>query len=222
MKKVLLTTLLLASSAAMADSALTGIHLGVDAGLQRVDFKQYLDTSSGANKGHSKVKKPSYQLTGAVSLGYFKDSGDLHYGAKLSYGHVFGDRIKKPVDSTGAYTGLNVKTKQQYSLTLAGQLGTYVSSDTIVYGSLGVKRLRYDLEVKTSTAVGGNVGQTLWGPVVGLGMKKSLTDSWAFNTELSYESYSKAKTGNLGAANNLGMSVQPRIWSVVFGFSHKF
>lgn len=229
MKKVLLTTILLAAGSAVAESALTGIHLGVDAGLQRADFNQYLDTHNGGDTGHAKVKKPSYQWTGAASLGYFKDSNDLHYGAKFSFGSVFGDRIKKPTDSTAQYNSISVKLKQQYSLAFVGHLGTYVSNDTLVYGSLGIKRLRYDLEIKstdagTPKAVNGTVGRTLWGPVIGVGMKKAINDTWAFNSELSYEFYSKAKSGSFDPAANqfIATTIQPRIWSLTVGFSHKF
>ncbi|MBM3610986.1 MAG: hypothetical protein FJX18_05645 [Alphaproteobacteria bacterium] len=229
MKKILLTTILLAAGSAVAESALTGIHLGVDAGLQRADFNQYLDASNGPRFSHAKVKKPSYQWTGAASLGYFKDSNDLHYGAKFSFGSVFGDRIKKPTDSTGQYEPISVKLKQQYSLALVGHLGTYVSNDTVVYGSLGIKRLRYDLELKsietgTPKAVNGTVGRTLWGPVIGVGMKKALNDTWAFNSELSYEFYSKAKSGSFDstAGRFIATTIQPRIWSVNIGLSRKF
>lgn len=233
MKKVLLTTFLLAASVAGADSALTGIHLGLDAGLQRADFQQYLDTADTGvipASAHTKIKKPSYQLTGAASLGYFKDSGDLHYGAKFSFGHVFGDRVKKPVDNTGLYRSIQAKVKQQYSLSLTGHIGTYVSKDMVIYGLLGIKRVRYDLELKgTAAGVGSinpnsTIGKTLWGPVVGLGLKKSLSDAWSFQTELSYEFYQKAKTGNLTTTANehIGMSIQPRVWNLTLGLSHKF
>jgi hypothetical protein len=230
MKKVLLTTILLAAGSAVAESALTGIHLGVDAGLQRADFNQYLDThDAGTDSSHSKVKKPSYQWTGAASLGYFKDSNDLHYGAKFSFGSVFGDRIKKPTDSTQQYQDTSVKLKQQYSLALTGQLGTYISNNRVFYGLLGIKRLRYDLEVKSrdtapAKAISSTVGKTLWGPVLGFGFKNALTDSWVFSGELSYEFYQKISTGNLsGAAPQIiGTTIQPRIWSIAVGLSHKF
>jgi len=233
MKKVLLTTILLAAGSAVAESALTGIHLGVDAGLQRADFNQYLDTAdTGAvpANAHAKLKKPSYQVTGAVTLGYFKDSGDLYYGTKFAVGNVFGDRIKKPTDSTGLYNSIKTKVKQEYSLALTGHIGTYISNDMIFYGLFGVKRIRYALEVNGTAAGAGSssprstVGKTLWGPIVGLGLKRSLSDAWSFQTEVSYEFYQKAKTGRLTATANeyIGMSIQPRLWNLTIGLSHKF
>lgn len=231
MKKVLLTTILLAAGSAVAESALTGIHLGVDAGLQRADFNQYLDTGNPAigTSNHNKIKNPSYPFVGSAFFGYFKDSGDVYYGAQVSFGTSFDKREKKVADNA-LYTSIKTKIDQQYSLALTGKLGTYVSQDMVVYGLLGVKRVRYDLEVNatsvalTQTSPRSTVGKTLWGPVVGLGLKKALSDAWAFQTELSYEFYQKTKTGNLvsSPARIVGMSMQPRIWNLSVGLSRKF
>jgi outer membrane protein W len=68
------------------------------------------------------------------------------------------------------------------------------------------------------------VGKELWAPVVGLGVKTALNESWVFNTDLTYEWYQKARTGNVSGttANALGTSVQPRLWNLTIGLSHKF
>ena len=235
MKKILLTTLFtVVAAAATAETALTGLHLGVDGGLQRTSFDQALNTNNAGNDAVSKIKKPSYNWTGAASLGYFQDKDGLHYGAKFSVGKTLGRREKNATDGLQVgrtlYTDVKTKVSQEYSLALTGQLGTYVAADTVVYGLLGVKRVRYDLDLTALNvhSVKGNVGKTVWGPVFGLGMKKALSDAWAFNTEVSYEMYKKISTGNLQtpgvlAANEaIGMTIKPRIFNVTVGLSHKF
>jgi opacity protein-like surface antigen len=239
MKKILLTTVFaMAAFTAVADDAavattgdaLTGVLLGVEGALQRTDFSQNLVTRSIGNATTQKMKKPSYQWAGAGSLGYFTSKDDLYYGAKLSIGKTFGTRSKKKTTETsGVYNNVVTKTSQQYNVALTGQLGTYVTKDTVVYGLLGVKRIRYDFDVSgyninTANTVSGNVGKTVWGPVVGFGMKKSLSDSWSFNTEISYEMYKKIKTGNVdsAAARNIGVTIRPQVWNLAVGFSNKF
>jgi len=239
MKKILLATVFtMAAFTAVADDAavtangdaLTGVLLGVEGALQRTDFSQNLAVRSGGTAYVQKMKKPSYQWAGAGSLGYFANKDDLYYGAKLSVGTTFGTRSKKKTtESSLVYNNVVTKTSQQYNVSLTGQVGTYVTKDTVVYGLLGVKRIRYDFDVSgyntaTSKAVSGNVGKTVWGPVIGFGMKKALSDAWSFNTEVSYETYKKIKTGNVDASTtrNIGMTIKPQVWNLVVGFSNKF
>ena len=196
--------------------------------MQRTSFDQKIDSKSGAGDELLKIKKPSYNWTGAASLGYFKDVDGLYYGAKFSLGKAFGQREKK-LDAT-QYEKINAKVSQQYSLALTGQFGSYLTADTVVYGLFGVKRVRYNIDV-TAIDAGGNhpvkasIGKTVWGPVFGAGMKKALSDAWSFNTEVSYEMYKNISTGNtdqLNAGQELGVKIKPRVWNVTVGLSHKF
>lgn len=246
MKKILLATVFtMAAFTAVADDAavattgdaLTGVLLGVEGALQRTDFSQNLNTIDGAtgNTFLQKVKKPSYQWAGAGSLGYFTNKDDLYYGIKLSVGTTFGTREKKKAtENSTVYTNVVTKTSQQYNVGFTGQLGTYVTKDTVVYGLFGVKRVRYDFNISANNTNGpitasGNVGKTVWGGVLGLGMKKALSDAWSFNTELSYERYQKIATGNvdntgpgLAAGDAIATTIKPQVWNVSVGFSHKF
>jgi opacity protein-like surface antigen len=242
MKKILLATVFatvfttVTATVAFADDAavattgdaLTGVLLGVEGALQRTDFSQKLSTVSTTGvAATSKVKNPSYDLTGALSLGYFKSQDGLYYGAKLSVGKNLGERTKKP--TSAAYNGIQLKVAQQYNVALVGQLGSYVGQNTVLYGLLGVKRVHYDFNIiATSVRTGTidkNVGKTAWGPVLGFGMKQSLNESWGFNAELSYERYKQLKTGNVDAptaVQQIGTSIKPQVWNATVGLSHKF
>lgn len=234
MKKVLLTTLLLTGSAAVAGSPLTGLHLGVQGGLQRTSFDQKLNTTDRGNDddANTKVGKVGHRLAGDVSLGYFDDCGSVHWGVKLVVGSTFGNREKNATDGLDAavYEGVKTKVSQKETLAVIGQLGGYVGKDSVLYALAGVKRARYELDL-SANSVGApdkfreNVGKNLVGPVFGAGFKMALSDKWIFNTEVSYEMYPKMGTGDIDSVNadqNLGMTIKPRVWNLNFGLSYKF
>lgn len=225
MKKVLLTgSMMLAASGALAQNALSGIYLGAGVGMQRGTYNQKLDAglTTGAGLGNS-VKGASYPFIGEVSLGYYQDCNNLNYGAKFSVGTAFNKRSKRAAD-TATYQSIRTNVSQNYSLGLVGQLGGYVAEKTVVYGTFGVKRTRFDLEVYTANIGSKTVGKDLWAPVVGFGVKTALDESWVFNADVTYEWYQKARTGNVANVNGrvLGTSVQPRLWNLTVGLSHRF
>ena len=112
---------------------------------------------------------------------------------------------------------------QEYSVALTGQVGTYL--DNVLHGLLGVKRARYDMGVKADGGqnVDGTAGKTLWGPVVGFGYKRVVAKDWVFNSELSYEIYRSAKTGDLDTgAKSIGTRIKPNVLNLTFGLAYKF
>jgi opacity protein-like surface antigen len=240
MKKILLTAILATAplmgyaaetTASSTGDALTGLLLGVEGAFQRTDYDQKLGGIDGAGDSFSeKLKNPSYQLAGAVSLGYFTRKDDLYYGAKVSVGKTFGSRDKKKASAgDNQYENIVTKVSQAYNLALVGHFGTYVSDNQVVYGLLGVKRIRYDFDVSGTNAgfgrpVKGYVRKTVFGPVLGFGMKQAFSEQWAFSTEVSYERYSKVTTGNVDTAAGtlVGTSIKPQVWNVTVGLSHKF
>ena len=240
MKKTLLTTLFVATAtfAGAADNALTGLHLGVQGNFQRMDLDQRMDTlrlaAGTTTTGTSKVKKPFYGFSGDIFLAYYKNCDGMHLGAKLAVGKGFSKREKNTADSlpTAANAANNVKAKvsQDYSVSLTGEVGTYVSKDTAVYGILGLKRTRFDMSLRGNDATAGatafdsSVGKTLWGTVLGFGMKKAVSDAWLLNADVTYEIYKTAKTGNMSKSTSrqAGMRIKPRVLNVTIGLSHKF
>lgn len=222
MKKILLMTAFVGANVTAAANDFVGLSMGVQASLSRTDYKQKLDSIVAGTSANAKVKKPTYTPGGEVFLAYANDCDKMHYGAKLAVGMDFAKREKNVSNVTG-YSNVKASVKREYTISLTGQLGGYVSDNMIIYGLAGIKRVRYGLGVKAAGGVDGTVGKTLFGPIFGVGTKTVVAKDWVLNTELSYEMYRGANTGNVNkGSNSIGTKIKPNVLNLTLGLSHKF
>lgn len=196
-----IATLVLTASSAIAQDAApwNGGYAGVQVGYLGSDLT--IDYQEQQGDFRSTASPDPDGAAGGIYGGYnWSGFSALVYGVEAEYNFLNADGSADEVEVVTKFPGLplgSYETKINATSALRGRVG-YIVGGTLLYGSLGIAYIDYDVDyiIPTEPLLNRSYSEKDFGWTVGFGAERHLTDNWIGRIDYRYSDFGDENIGS--------------------------